>query len=351
MKKYRVLAHSNTMNKVKDYQQRILSSETETGFYFYKGLKGKNIEKLTIEEFLEVLINTKKPQIFAESSVKGDGSDWNLDELSILGDVSIATPVEIFDNGAHTNPLVYDTPYQGELVFMAGALLRNDSMNTPVDWYETTVNNQLSFDGYYQLYERRLLPVFHYINSMAQDKKAVITIPGLGCGMFAGEFRGKVGEVLNQTLQKFITEYHIKFPNIRAVYYDPFRECSNERYEIGDISLLVRPLTQNNTGKSQLSKVDTLEDVQGEFVDTSLFSIVAWDHVSWPGNDFYVGSRATDDGVKAAATNSMFVMTGVKGMYDTAKNKYNPPAEYQNWKEVIFRNELQIDVVNNLEVL
>ena len=35
---------------------------------------------------------------------------------------------------------------------------------------------------------------------------------------------------------------------------------------------------------------------------------MAWDYVSWPGNDFYGDLRNTDDGVKAAATNSMEVM-------------------------------------------
>jgi len=47
-----------------------------------------------------------------------------------------------------------------------------------------------------------------------------------------------------------------------------------------------------------------------------------WDHVSWPGNDFYGGSRSTDDGVKAAATDSMAALTGVEGRY--APNRGGP---------------------------
>ena len=66
-----------------------------------------------------------------------------------------------------------------------------------------------------------------------------------------------------------------------------------------------------------------------------LHSIVAWDHVSWPGNDFYVGTRATDDGVKAAATSSMSVLTGVAGEYDAACGKHQPPPPYSNWAEVV----------------
>ena len=71
------------------------------------------------------------------------------------------------------------------------------------------------------------------------------------------------------------------------------------------------------------------------FSDCALYSIVAWDPVSWPGNDFFMGFRATDDGVKSAATNSMSVLTGVEGEYDPARGKYQPPQPYHNWQAVV----------------
>ena len=176
MVKYTVLAHSSTMNKVRAYKENVLLSKIETGFYLYKSLKGEDLSKISDKEFLEIIVNTKKPQIFAESSVKGDGSDWNLDELSILGDVSIATPVKIYDNAAHSKPLVYDKPFLGTLLFTPGALLRNDCRNTPADWNESVSNHNLNFEGYYNLYERRLLPVFHYVNSLSKERKAIISL-------------------------------------------------------------------------------------------------------------------------------------------------------------------------------
>ena len=72
-----------------------------------------------------------------------------------------------------------------------------------------------------------------------------------------------------------------------------------------------------------------------DFSGCTLYSIVAWDHVSWPGNDFYAGSRATDDGVKAAATSSMSVLTGVEGRYDSTRGKYLPPQPYSTWGAVV----------------
>jgi hypothetical protein len=76
-----------------------------------------------------------------------------------------------------------------------------------------------------------------------------------------------------------------------------------------------------------------------------LFSFVAWDHVSWPGNDFYLGSRVTDDGVKAAATNSMQIITGIEGFYDIAENCYLPPRTFDTWFKVVEHHELVL--VNN----
>jgi hypothetical protein len=90
-----------------------------------------------------------------------------------------------------------------------------------------------------------------------------------------------------------------------------------------------------NGAKSQLCRPAAYAEEGDDFAACSLFSIVAWDHVSWPGNDFYTGARATDDGVKAAATSSMSVLTGVEGIYDPAGGKYQPPKPYRNWNEVV----------------
>jgi hypothetical protein len=80
---------------------------------------------MTAEDLLGKLFDTKQPQIFAEMAVAGDGSDWSLTELGLLGDVSIAVPVTIFDDGNHHAPTLHDPPFSGMLIFTPGALLRN----------------------------------------------------------------------------------------------------------------------------------------------------------------------------------------------------------------------------------
>jgi hypothetical protein len=353
MEQYKILMHPETFQKAKSYLKALETKDVTAGHYLGNILEKEDISLLSAAEFLEYLVRTKHPQIFAESSVYGDGRDWSHTELSILGDISISVPVIIYDNGAHSSPEVHDEPFGATLLYVPGALLRNGYDITPADWEDVTNDGLIDPDAYYRLYERRILPGFVYADSVARsdNQKAFITIPGLGCGLFAGKYQGLLGAELQRTIIKFLEKHCAHLPNIRAVYYDPYEECNNERIEIGHISLFVRPLAKGNAGKSQLCKPQDYEESGDNFRDCRLFSFVAWDHVSWPGNDFYVGSRATDDGVKAAATNSMAVMTGIEGTYDVRTYKYNPPSDYMNWEDIILANRIQLHVKDNLIVL
>jgi len=296
--------------------------------------------EIELELLLDALINTKQPRIFAESQVYGNGLDWTLDELRILGDISVATDVVIFDDGLHVNPRVHESPFPGTLIFVPGALLRNDTGNVPADWTETIVHGRISLAGYNGLYERRLLPVLRYINrrTAATGETAIVTIPGLGCGQFAGPFQGTLGVRLEHALCEILATHADELPNIRLVYYDPYSECDFSSRQFGHLSFLTRPLTKYPDARPQLRP-------PGEYIDEythaasptgyRLFSVVAWDHVSWPGNDFYVGSRSTDDGVKAAATSSMYAITGIEGRYDRESFRYQPPTPFVTWESVV----------------
>lgn len=353
MPRYKILVNKKTYDKARSYLRNLKVGKFEPGSYLYQKLKNMDIARLSSEEFIETLVRTKNPQIFAESAVFGDGSDWNLHELSILGDLCIAVSVIVYDNGRPHRPEIHKDPFGATLFYVPGALLRNGMGNTPADWDEVTLSGQIHYEKYYGLYERRLLAPFIYANAVAasNNKEAFITIPGLGCGQFAGKFRGQLGALLKKVLKDFIGKYANRFSSIRAVYYDPYNECDNERFEIEGISFLVRPLTKGNENKPQLCKPRTYEEGRDDFKDCELFSLVAWDHVSWPGNDFYIGIRATDDGVKAAATNSMAIMTGVEGFYDASTNTYKPPSPHENWNDVVVKNKIQLQLKDNLVVV
>lgn len=143
-------------------------------------------------------------------------------------------------------------------------------------------------------------------------------------------------------MERFLKQHGSSFPNIKAVYYDPFNECSNLRQDVHGVSLMVRPLLLGNLTKSQLCHPMTYEEAGDDFSDCMLFSIVAWDHVSWPGNDFFGGNRCNDDGVKAAATDSMSMLTGIEGSYDIERGAYLPPLPYHTWDDVVRQNRVSL---------
>jgi hypothetical protein len=343
--RYSIVIPDETRARVAASLQSLRAGKAKPGSLLRHRLKGLDLQSLAESEFLGELVDTKWPQIFAESAVTGDGSDWTLEELGILGDISVAVPVTVFDDGKHFDPTPHDPPFPATLVYTPGALLRNGCGMTPVDLPEvTTPDGELSPEGYYGLYRRRLLPVFRYVNERAgKPRSAVLTIPGLGCGQFAGNFRGRLGAALQSALERFLAEHGAAFPNLKAVYYDPYSECKNARSELHGIAFMVRPLrAEGNADKPQLCRPAAYAEAGDDFSGCSLFSVVAWDHVSWPGNDFYAGSRATDDGVKAAATDSMFALTGVEGSYHRGMAQYRPPAEFPTWGDVVRREGLRL---------
>lgn len=321
----RILIPDETCVRLTEYEAAIRSGHIQPGERLAKALAGEN-------DFTTALLRTKQPLIFAESAVAGDGSDWNLTELGLLGDISVAMDVMVFDNGRHTAPEVFGEPFDAGLVFVPGALLRSGGAAKPADWDELVDHQgRIDPDAYDALYARRLLPGFRWIEERAQEcgQPALVTLPGLGCGQFAGPFSGRLGEHLERALRHFLDQHGREFANISTVIYDPYNECRSDRSVHGGIDFRVRPLTVG--GRPQLSLPHTHAEDGEDLSGCRLFSFVAWDHVSWPGNDFFGGARATDDGVKAAATNAMEVMTGVVGNYSAQWNEYLPPAPHRTW--------------------
>jgi len=345
MPAYRLITHPTAFARLQAYRADLVTQGLQTaGHYLQSVLRGQALEPMTEALFLEQLLATKRPLIFAESNVYGDGRDWTLTELAILGDLGVAVPVTVFDDGRHQAPVRHATPFPATLLFIPGALLHNENGLPPADWAAVTRDGQIDPPAYQALYARRLLPLFLFANAQAEaaGQKALITLPGLGCGQFAGPFRGRLGEHLKTALITMLKQHAGRLPRIRAVYYDPYQECRNERFEFEGVSLRVRPLTQGNPGRPQLCEPVCYAEAEDDFTDCQLFSIVAWDHVSWPGNDFYGGGRHTDDGVKAAATSAMLALTGVEGHYDTRRYAYLPPAPYPTWGAVVKDRQLRL---------
>jgi hypothetical protein len=353
MSDYSVVMHPLTHAAIDTYRQAVSDGTQQPGARLARILADEPTATAAIGPFTDALLATKPPQIFAESAVYGDGRDWTATELSLLGDMNIAVDVTVFDDGRHSHPGIHPTSFPACLLYTPGALLRNDRGGMPADWQQVTKADRINTAGYEALYERRLLPLFHFASEQAgrQGLQAFVTIPGLGCGQFAGPFIGQMGPHLKQALQAILERHAAALPHLNAVWFDPYQECANETYQVGHISFRVRPLTQGNQDKPQLCAPVHYQEAGDDFSQCRLYSLVAWDHVSWPGNDFYGGARATDDGVKAAATDSMLRLTGITGAYDTGRQAYEPPAPYRTWGQLVADHGITLRANNRIIVL
>lgn len=90
MPDYAIVIHPASHAAIEAYRRALVAGEHQPGARLAKALSGTSVEALDTVAFIEVLLATKPPQIFAESAVYGDGRDWNATELSLLGDIGVA---------------------------------------------------------------------------------------------------------------------------------------------------------------------------------------------------------------------------------------------------------------------
>lgn len=253
----------------------------------------------TKRELILGLFRTKKRLFFAES---GDISIWNNTEQLLLGGLNIAVPVQIFDNGvwAPQYAQVHSPPQRGYLLFCPGPLLaRRDC----ADYQYIVQNGQFVSEAYHSLLSMRLLPLLRYASATASPfSPATIMLPGIGCGMFAGRFRSLLSELFSKTITRMLKEHACALPNIRGVYFMSYNPDPSIQSKSSTKITEELVFYEYQNGPPLLCAPHVIDE---KLRGTTLFKVVAWDHFSWPGNDFFCNARQTDDGVSAAATSVM----------------------------------------------
>lgn len=352
---YKIIMSQQAKDSWEHYLSRLLADPEITGRRFRTALlewRPLELPGAGSVKLLETLFNTKPPKCFAEMEVRGDGSDWNQTELKILGDLAVHCPVTVFDNGWHNGPQFHEATFRAQLVFVAGALLKS-SYGKGVDEDEVVGDKGLDFEAYCELYKRRLYPSLFEINQQCKvaGKKAIVTMPSLGCGQFAGRFKSTLTKTFERMLIQILETVQTELTQIKYVYYNPWTTSESFSVQLENTKILVRGSggIQNNA-PGQLARPAEIVGLE-ETEELELYSFVAWDHVSWPGNDFYDMARMTDDGVKAAATTLMTEMTGLEGRYDSRTFKYMPLNTNESWKAIVIANQLKLKLnLNNLRI-
>lgn len=332
---YELVISQETADMVAQYLKDIQRGKATPGVNLEKRLAKKNIQKMTKQEFLLLLIQTKAPVSFAEmagpvnSNLLESASNWNKREFDILSRVGTSVNVEMFDNGRWqaNQAVTHPSPHSGSLIFVSGALLKSSATNNDVS--EIVRDNEVNFEAYYQFYEQRLLPMLLQMNNAAKRSgdKLFVTVPGLGTGSFSGGRDLK--QTLERVLEKLLTDHAAKLTEIKGVYYDSYDGTKPSQKTIGGIEFIIHPLTAD--GKPQLCKP---EEYGAQFKNCKLVSFVAGDPLSIPGNEGASLARNTDDGVKGMATNVYQKLTGFVGKYNPAEKLFKP-LRGNNWKEVM----------------
>ena len=83
LKKCDLLFDNSVISLLEGYKSKV--KKGEIGRNLESILKNKDINKIKNLDLLFYILQTKRPKIYAESEIKGNGEDWNTNELKILG--------------------------------------------------------------------------------------------------------------------------------------------------------------------------------------------------------------------------------------------------------------------------
>lgn len=346
---YKLVTHENSIKNIEHYKKQLEADINISGKSLRSKLatvfSGKEVKDLTTNEFIELLLATKWPIVFADRQSYVSHLEWSPEDARVLGDIGVAMSVKAFDDGEWCKPKVHSPPLDAYLLYLPGALLVKDCN---VDYSEVVISGVFNEDKYFELYERRILPMLRFANdeALATKKKAIVTVPGMGCGEFARGLGLSLTNYFNDVLKKLLAKYSAQLPEISLVYFAEFAPgvSMSESHKYGNIKYR-HTKSGHKDYKNLLERPEEYQIESGEdYSNHILFAFVAWDHVSLPGNDFFVFSRNTDDGVKAAATSSMTSLLGVEGEYDAKKKMYKPKrSDLGNWENIAKKIEFRLE--------
>lgn len=327
---YTFVCSDETLKKLQLYKQDLIENKACAGKYLLDSLDSKNLSTLTDEQFVDCLVQTKLDNFNAISAYFNEELNWNARELSLLGDLSCVIPTRAHDNGAWHNPSRPNPPIDVTLIYVPAPLLRNshndikhltDRENITPDLDEVKIKGQFDFDAYYRMLERRILPGLLHVNNVAafQGKTLFVTVPGIGFKRYAGEFEESIPNYFKLALRDLLINHGQQLTQIKAIWYDGYDKAPDTQ-TVGGIDFLIRPLM-----KGGLPQLCAPKDYGKKYSQCDLVSLVDSDHVTKPGNSYWLkGSRENDNAAKTAATEVIPAITGQKGIYHVDTKKMVP---------------------------
>jgi hypothetical protein len=365
MPKYSFVISDATRKELQQYYDDIKNKKKKPGLYFEQKLKQektfnqKEFEKLTIEQFLEFLVNTKAPANLKKPPTKIP--EWNPEELSIKGAVGMVVPdLEIYsqdetyvntqsqylgnedgdydDAGAAISQI--KPSFRGSLLFLPNIEFVADKSGIQDE------NQDIDINKYYKVYERRLLPLLVHANYRVglKGRNAFITLLNISASDW--NFRD-VAQAHEKYLQEILKEHADKLPHVKGIYLQKtvvFSEQKLEKFTCGkkgshEIQLLV------GKDKPQLLTPNEYGD---EFANCDLFSIVHFNPLDWPGKTFLMNRRENDSDNKLLSTNCFQVLAGIPISQKTVGAR---PSSGCSWDYAFEQHPINFILVQNTEVV
>ena len=309
---YSFVLDEDTLKIITDYKQALVSKDILPGIAL-KELLNENddedipdfIDSLTTLGFINLLLNLKVPNGSARISLAAPSqSEYNIHELNILARIGTVIYTHVHNDGKQSEFDSYETPVPCIMGFVSAPLFDiNDSApanQEPVN--SSSGRNQINSENYIKEMKHRILPVLIKMNDEAlmRGKKLSITIPGLGCGIFAGCYsmfrrdNDNITAQLDCALRAMLIKHEHRLKciiNIQfdELQYDGHSPLSTEQ-KIGHIwyKFVADATSTNSRAPLALAKDSSGEDVM-------LGTIVEGDLLSWMGKGMWIDNGLQTD--------------------------------------------------------
>ncbi|MES2211587.1 MAG: hypothetical protein V4490_00355 [Pseudomonadota bacterium] len=393
---YSWIMNEQTVEKIEQYKKK-LSEERErvpkqclpsAGVYLTQYLEGKDIGGMPLVDNIQSIVDIKQLHVSAEDGWRHTyryGMNlkhmFSEDEIILLGMISCDVPVTVFDNGKYSaqfklsDQVCHPEPFRGHVLYVPAPLLKASGIGEAPPDRASVVSfghegAEINQSAYTQMIEERLLPVLRRTNAESSEvNKAIVQLPVLGSGQFAGEFAGK--RIINSffTALSSVLERHAKsLPNISAVVLDTYdtlpdlddsftveNGSGDHKKQIHDITYSVCATVGNRPKLSKPSRY--VEDLGLSDGSYTLFTIASSSPLACPNSQYWKGDRFTDESTVGASTDACRALTQVEGIYKdetvvhTAHGRgtitwnefrYCPPEGYKTWGKLCEENDIRL---------
>jgi hypothetical protein len=342
-----IVLSSGALARIADYKKRLESGAAVPGARLALALTQQalvngsfNIEdqaagdaaylrSLSDQDFVKLLVSTKRPKLFLESfNIDGTGI-WTREELQLLGDVGILFDDTVADDsGSGTR---YDPAQPTPLFYMpAPCTTENagDSQAIPGMDIDRIANQGpeseawvLDDKKYSQVMADKAWTTLAALDALAarRDQKIVVRVPSgeaFNRGLSKDD-RQKLPALIEKVWAGLLAEG--AFPHIQAAVFISGAEPVGLGHRVHETAsrLIIRPTIRGEVGRRRQyfpalpTAEDCLDDVDGMDTEGVVIACsVAADHASWPANDANGSSAQTLEGRIGMSSNTREVMLG-----------------------------------------